>query len=109
MIPEDRNELKERIARETYWFRVFTMVFSGISLLLVGILLWLSLAIQVSNRQILTTLTAAIEQGNKQTPAVIQKLEDDIDARSKIEHDQTQTMLLQICKASRIKCPTGRR
>lgn len=104
MTPEGRARLEDRILRQDHWLRILTAVMAAISLVLVSTLVWFSFTIQVSNQQILETLTTAIEQGNRQTPIVIQKLEDDIDARSKTEHDDTQRMIKLICRHDHIKC-----
>jgi len=96
--------LEAKILRQARWLRVLTAAAAVLSLLVTATLLWVSLTIQVQNRQILTTLTGAIDQGNRQTPAVIKQLEDDIDRRGTARTRQVEEMLRKLCAAQHVTC-----
>jgi predicted PurR-regulated permease PerM len=96
MTERSRAELESKIVNQSHILRILTFVCALLSLAVLVILLVVSLQIQVGNRQILDTLTNALEQNSKQTPTVIQDLHDD--------SARTQEMIQKICKANNIKC-----
>jgi len=93
-----------RILRQARWLRVLTAVAAVLSLLVTATLLWVSLTIQVQNRQILDTLTGAISRGNRQTPVVIKQLEDDVDRRGAARTKSVQDALRKLCAAQHVQC-----
>lgn len=96
MTPEEKLDLERKILRQANWLRILTAALAGLSLLLVTVLVWFTLLLQVGNRQILDTLTGAIETGNRRGPVVIKQLRD--------EHNDTQHKLDIICKRLEIRC-----